>query len=67
MKRQRAWPDLPLLKSEPLTRDALHSADAVLIVTDHAAVDYDFVLEHSRLVVDTRGRYRGRHPKVVKA
>ena len=38
----------------PLTRELLGSADAVVIVTDHDKVDYDLVVEHAQLVVDTR-------------
>jgi UDP-N-acetyl-D-glucosamine dehydrogenase len=30
----------------------------VVIVTDHTAVDYEFVAAHSRLVVDTRNVMR---------
>jgi UDP-N-acetyl-D-glucosamine dehydrogenase len=41
-------------RSEPLDRAALASADLVLIVTDHAAVDYPLVAGVARLVVDTR-------------
>ena len=26
----------------------------MLIATDHSAYDYDFIVEHARLVVDTR-------------
>jgi len=37
-----------------LTREALESADAVVIVTDHTGVDYQMVADHARLVVDTR-------------
>jgi len=43
------------LTSVPLTAEALSSYDAVVIATDHAAVDYDAVFAHGRLVVDTRG------------
>jgi UDP-N-acetyl-D-glucosamine dehydrogenase len=67
MWKQRAWPHIPLLKSEPLTPGVIQGADVVLIATDHTAVDYDLVLEHAQLIVDTRGRYRGVHAKVVKA
>jgi len=38
----------------PLTADAWTPADLVLILTDHAEVDYAFVLKHARLVLDTR-------------
>jgi UDP-N-acetyl-D-glucosamine dehydrogenase len=65
--RMRTWPDLPAMSSMPLTEDLLASQDAVLLVTDHTAVDYDLVLRHAALVVDTRGVYRGKSDKVVKA
>ena len=42
------------LASEPLTAETLTSADCVLIVTDHKAVDYDLIGRHATLVVDTR-------------
>jgi UDP-N-acetyl-D-glucosamine dehydrogenase len=45
---------VPDLRSENLTANWLCSQDAVLIVTDHSAVDYGFVVQHARLVVDTR-------------
>jgi UDP-N-acetyl-D-glucosamine dehydrogenase len=38
----------------PLTAELLGSADAVVIVTDHDKVDYELVVEHAQLVVDTR-------------
>lgn len=38
----------------PLTPEALARADAVVIVTDHGAVDYQFVVDHARLVIDSR-------------
>ena len=37
-----------------LTAEVLERADAVVIVTDHSGVDYQFVVDHARLVVDTR-------------
>jgi UDP-N-acetyl-D-glucosamine dehydrogenase len=37
-----------------LTREVLEAADAVVIVTDHSTVDYQFVVDHAGLVVDTR-------------
>jgi len=45
--------------SQPLTADWLAAQDAVVIVTDHRAFDYDFILEHARLVVDTRNATKG--------
>jgi UDP-N-acetyl-D-glucosamine dehydrogenase len=40
--------------STALTPEALASADAVLIVTDHSAIDYQAVVDHATLVIDTR-------------
>lgn len=65
--RMRSWPQLPILHSVDLTPEALQSADAVLIATDHSVIDYQFVANHAPLVVDTRGIYRESLPHVVKA
>ncbi len=52
-------------KSVNLTAEVLGQYDAVLLVTDHSAVDYEFVGEHARAIVDTRNVYasRGITPK----
>ncbi len=63
----RSWPQLPAMTSVPLEPATLASFDAVLIVTDHSAVDYELVARHAALVIDTRGVYRGSLPNVVKA
>jgi UDP-N-acetyl-D-glucosamine dehydrogenase len=63
----RSWPDLPPLESVPLTDETLAAADAVILVTDHSGVDYDRVLRHAPLIVDTRGVFREPAPHVVKA
>ena len=47
------------LESVPLTARSLGEADLVLILTDHSAVDYRFVVEHARLLLDTRFATRG--------
>jgi UDP-N-acetyl-D-glucosamine dehydrogenase len=41
-------------KSVPLTDATLAEADAVMIVTDHTAVDYARVMRLAKIVVDTR-------------
>ena len=46
--------DVPRLASAPLTPEFLASQDCVLIATDHSAYDYDFIVRHAPLVVDTR-------------
>jgi UDP-N-acetyl-D-glucosamine dehydrogenase len=42
------------MTSQPLTREYLEGQDCVLIVTDHTAVDWNLVVQHSRLIVDPR-------------
>lgn len=56
----RHAPELAGRRSVELTAERLAAADAVLVVTDHRAVDYDLVARHARLVIDTRGVLRGR-------
>ncbi|MDX1644484.1 MAG: nucleotide sugar dehydrogenase [Thermoanaerobaculia bacterium] len=63
----RSWPDLPPLASVELTPERLEEADAVLIATDHSAVDYEMVARHARLVVDTRGVLRTLTDKLLSA
>ena len=47
------------LSSIPLTDQALTEADAVVIVTDHSNIDYQFLVDHCPLVVDTRNAMTG--------
>ena len=52
----------PASVSYPLveaTADELSAADAVVLVTDHDAFDYDLVERHARDVLDTRNRLDG--------
>jgi UDP-N-acetyl-D-glucosamine dehydrogenase len=46
--------DLPEMESSELTPSFLSSLDAVLIATDHTAFDYDMIVQHAPLVIDTR-------------
>jgi UDP-N-acetyl-D-glucosamine dehydrogenase len=46
------------LESVPLSAEVLEAQDCVLICTDHSAIDWPFVVRHSRLVVDTRNATR---------
>ena len=55
------------MTSQPLDAGAPGRQDAVLIVTDHSAVDYELVARHAPLIVDTRGVYREPRANVVKA
>jgi len=55
------------LRSVDLSAALLRDMDCVLIATDHDAFDYDLILKNSRLIVDTRGRYRKKCDNVVRA
>tara|TARA_R110002051_G_scaffold318644_1_gene401259 strand:- start:13053 stop:14378 length:1326 start_codon:yes stop_codon:yes gene_type:complete len=55
------------LKSVDLTQEALASYDCVVLLTDHSYFDYELIAKHSKLVVDTRGKYRAEAENVVKA
>jgi UDP-N-acetyl-D-glucosamine dehydrogenase len=54
LPRMRHYPDLPTLHSQKLTAAYLDAQDCVLIATDHSSYDYEFVVEHSKFVLDTR-------------
>ncbi|MHC4946976.1 MAG: nucleotide sugar dehydrogenase [Planctomycetota bacterium] len=58
------------LASTALDDETLGTRDCVIVVTDHAAVDYALVGRHARLVVDTRDAMAGVadvRARVVKA
>ncbi|MDP7007966.1 MAG: nucleotide sugar dehydrogenase, partial [Phycisphaerales bacterium] len=58
------------LDSVPLTNENLSGADLVLIVTHHDNIDWGFVGEHAKLIVDTRNvmnQYPQYSSKVIKA
>ena len=46
--------NVPAMSSVELTPQFLASQDCVLIATDHSAYDYDFIVKHSQMVLDTR-------------
>jgi UDP-N-acetyl-D-glucosamine dehydrogenase len=49
----RHYPALRL-RSQDLTPDRLRSRDCVVVVTDHSAYDWESIVAHSKLIVDTR-------------
>lgn len=55
------------LVSVNLSEETLKSYDAVVLATDHDAFDYDLILNNSKMIVDTRGKYRKNYENVVKA
>jgi UDP-N-acetyl-D-glucosamine dehydrogenase len=58
-----------VLESVEVTDEELAAADCVVIVTDHRSVDYECVVRHARLIVDTRNTIAdvvGYEDKVVR-
>ncbi len=61
---------VPRLASVELSAGFLARQDCVLIATDHSAYDYQFIVEHAPLVIDTRNATRnvvGHEHKIRKA
>ncbi len=54
MKPTREYGNLLGMRSVSFDANVLSGFDAALIVTDHDAVDYEALVTHSKLVVDTR-------------
>jgi UDP-N-acetyl-D-glucosamine dehydrogenase len=46
--------EVPEMSSQTLTPEFLASQDCLLIATDHTAFDYEEIVRHGRLIVDTR-------------
>lgn len=58
------------MTSKKLTDKMLAGYDCVLISTDHSCYDYDWIVKHANLVVDTRnacGKVKAGRSKIVKA
>ena len=58
------------LASETLSEELLRSVDAVVILTDHSAYDWDWIAAHAPLVIDTRNatrNVRGERGHIVMA
>ena len=49
----------PPIARVPCTVAELEAADLVVLCVDHAELPYDDIVDHARLVLDTRGRLRG--------
>ncbi len=58
-----------LIESVELDRTVLAYSDAVVIVTDHSDFNYQFIVDHAPLIIDTRNATRhvkGSSSKVIK-
>ena len=52
-------PELHDVKRSGLSSEELSDMDLAIVVTNHKNVDYDSILNHTELVVDTRNVYKG--------
>ena len=55
------------LSSIEITSNSLRNYDCVLISTNHDKFDYELILKNSKLIIDTRGAYKGNYDNLVKA
>jgi UDP-N-acetyl-D-glucosamine dehydrogenase len=52
--------------STPLSAESLAQVDAVVVTTNHKSIDYDLVLAHAPLVLDTRNAIKAAVDNVVR-
>ncbi len=62
----RHYPQLHMASKE-LTVDFLRSQDCLVIVTDHTAYEWGWIVEHAPLVVDTRNATKNVSPLLTRA
>jgi len=63
----RRYPHLALKRVE-LTEEKLQEYDCAVIITDHSDYNYEWIVEHSNLIVDTRNATgKIRNKKIIKA
>jgi UDP-N-acetyl-D-glucosamine dehydrogenase len=68
LPRMRAH-QLPAMESQELTPAYVAAQDCILIATDHTAYDYEFIVDHAKMVVDTRNatkNVKGGREKIMK-
>jgi len=47
--------------------ESIGNYDLVILSTDHDQYDYEFLQKNSKLIVDTRGRFRGNFSNIISA
>jgi UDP-N-acetyl-D-glucosamine dehydrogenase len=48
----------PAITRAPCSVEEIEAADLVVLCVDHPELPYDDIVDHARLVLDTRGRLR---------
>ena len=54
-------------KSITLTKNKLMGFDAVILVTDHDSFNYKLISKSSRIIIDTRGRFKPDSKKIFRS
>lgn len=54
------------IQSVRLTSKELKKYDAAVILTDHSAYNYNFIIKNSQLIIDTRNAIKKKNKKVIK-
>ncbi|MDR2115778.1 MAG: nucleotide sugar dehydrogenase [Planctomycetaceae bacterium] len=70
LPKMRHWQNIPAMTSCSLTAEFIASQDCILIATNHTKYDYDFIVHHAQLVVDSRNAtqfVKTEREKIVKA
>ncbi|MFV9616284.1 MAG: nucleotide sugar dehydrogenase, partial [Gammaproteobacteria bacterium] len=55
------------MNSVEASSENIKTYDCIVVGTDHVDFDYEMIRENAKLIVDTRGMYRGKHKNVVNA
>jgi UDP-N-acetyl-D-glucosamine dehydrogenase len=55
------------MNSVQASSENIKTYDCIVVGTDHADFDYKMIRENAKLIVDTRGIYRGKYKNVVNA
>ena len=55
------------MESQSLSPEIISRQDVIVLCTDHDLFDYAMIEKHSNLVVDSRGVFNLRLPKVYRA
>ena len=58
--------DFQNVKKIKLKKNIIKKFDATIIVTDHDKVDYTEILEHSKVIFDTRNKIKSKSSKVIR-
>ena len=46
------------MKSVKISSDAINKYDVVILMTDHDNFDYSKIKKNSKILIDTRGKYK---------